>query len=248
MVHDPHSAITIFVSRLHRRSSLSDAEANALLALRGTTSVVHANSDIVSPGEAPVHACLVLDGLAGRFSQLGDGQRQITALHVSGDMCDLHSLVTPNGGWALQALSPTVILKVPHSQLREIAHAFPNIAEAFWRDCSVDAGVLSQWVVNIGRRDARSRLAHLLCEMAVRLENAGLGSRTAFRLEATQAQLADALGLTAVHVNRTIQALRASGIVSINGHEIRIGDWDALVEMAGFDERYLQIEGWRKAA
>ena len=242
MFSDPRSAMQLFVDRLRQRSSLSDEEADALLGLRGSTSVARANVDIVSPGETTTHACLVLDGLAGRFGVVLDGRRQITALHVSGDMCDLHSLVAPRAGWALQALSPTAILRIPHAQLLDLARAFPNIAEAFWRDCSVDASVLSQWVVNVGRRDARSRLAHLLCEMAVRLENAGLGTREAFRLQATQFQLGDTLGLTPVHVNRTVRALRDMGLVTIRGHEVRIHDWDALVDLGDFEEGYLQVD------
>jgi len=154
-------------------------------------------------------------------------------------MCDLHSLVAPKVSWALQALSATVILRVPHRELRQLARTYPAIAEAFWRDCAVDASVLSQWVVNVGRRDAECRLAHLFCEMAVRMERAGLGTRAAFRIEATQSQLGDALGLTPVHINRTFQALRAKGLIATEGRVIRIRDWQELVDLADFDEAYL---------
>jgi CRP-like cAMP-binding protein len=170
-----------------------------------------------------------------------DGRRQITALHIAGDMCDLNSLVMPEADWALQALSPTAILRIPHAQMLEVARSYPNIAEAFWRDCSADASILSEWLINVGRRDARSRLAHLLCEMAIRLENAGLGNRREFRLQATQTQLGDALGLTPVHINRTVQTLRRMELATLRAHEVRILDWDRLAGLGDFDEDYLQM-------
>jgi len=162
-------------------------------------------------------------------------------------MCDLHSVVAPKAGWALQALAPTAILRVPHVQLLAVAKAYPNVAEAFWRDCSVDASVLSQWVVNVGRRSARSRLAHLLCEMAVRMDDAGLGTRQSYKLQASQMQIGDMLGLTSVHVNRTIRHLREIELVTIRAQDVRILDWSGLVRLGDFDEQYLQIGSWESA-
>jgi len=238
------SALHLFVDRLDQRSHLSGEEADALLNMSGNTSVSAAHRDIVSVGETTKYATLVLDGLAGRFGVVIDGQRQITALHVAGDMCDLHALVAPEAGWAIQALAPTAILRIPHHQIREIARRFPNVAEAFWRDCSVDASILSEWIVNVGRRDARARLAHLLCEMAVRMENAGLGTRDKFQFQATQSQLGDALGLTPVHVNRTIRALREMNLLTIHGHEVGISDWDAMATLGDFYDAYLKADAW----
>jgi CRP-like cAMP-binding protein len=182
-----------------------------------------------------------VDGLIGRFGQLVDGRRQITAFHVAGDMCDLHAIVFPKVGWSIQAMTTTTMLKIPHAELQQLARKYPAIAEAFWRDCVVDASILSQWVVNVGRRDARMRLAHLFCEMAVRMEQAQLGSRTAFELLVTQSQLADALGLTSVHVNRVLQSLRRDGVVETRGREVRVMDWQSLAEIGEFDEAYLEV-------
>lgn len=250
MVSRDQSAMVAFVDRLNRRSSLSHAECGALLELRGRVSVARANIDIVSPGQRTDHACLVLDGMAGRFGQVANGQRQITALHIVGDMCDLHSIVAPRAGWALQALAPTSIMQVPHEQLLDIAQTYPNVARAFWRDCSVDASVLSQWLVNVGRLDARARLAHLICEMGVRMEEAALGVRTGFILDMSQDQIADALGLTPVHVNRTLKVLREEGVLELSRRFVRILDWELLVVIAEFDPHYLQIEpdAMRRAA
>ena len=247
MALDDQSAVMAFVERLQRRSTLSDEESDALLTLRGRTTIARANVDIVPPDQHANHVTLIIEGLVGRFGQVVDGQRQITALHIAGDMCDLHSLVTPATRWPLQALTPTAIMQVSHAQFLAVARAYPNIAEAFWRDCSVDAAILSQWVVNVGRRDARSRMAHLFCEMAVRFEDAGDGCRTHFTLPMSQNQLADALGMTSVHVNRTLKTLREAGLVMMSRHEVRVPCWAGLAGIADFDEDYLQVRPSRTA-
>lgn len=245
MRHTAQSALRLFTNRLCERSALNEAQVAAILALPGRLHEYEPRVDVVRLGEKTDHACLIVDGLVGRFGQVIDGRRQITAMHIPGDMCDLHSVVIPRVSWALQTLSPSVILRIPHRALRALAHQSPDISEAFWRDCSVDASVLSQWVVNVGRRDALQRLAHLLCELAVRMESVHLGTRAGYRLEATQAQIADATGLTAVHVNRIYATLRESGAVEIKGREVRILDWDRLVGIADFDEAYLHLERLR---
>lgn len=147
----------------------------------------------------------------------------------------------PKGRSALQALTVTTIIRVPHYDLRRVAARHPAIAEAFWRDCSLDAAILSQWVVNVGRRDAKTRLAHLFCEMATRYKAASESVEVAFHFPVTQPQLADATGLTAVHVNRTLRALREDRLVSFVAGEVRIIDWPRLVAMGEFDPEYLQV-------
>jgi len=200
------------------------------------------NFDIVSLGQVTDQACLVVDGLVGRFGQISEGHRQITALHIPGDMCDLHSVVSPKVEWALQALSAATIMRIPHREIKALTSRYPTIAEALWRDCVVDASILSQWVVNTGRRDAKMRLAHLACEMGVRMESAGLGTRSGYSLPMTQAQLADALGLTPVHVNRMVAALKSDAVVTFAGRTVVVQDWQRLTELADFDPGYLLIE------
>ncbi|MBU3077669.1 Crp/Fnr family transcriptional regulator [Sphingomonas quercus] len=119
----------------------------------------------------------------------------------------------------------------------------PGIAEAFWRDCVVDGSMFSEWVVNVGRRDALSRLAHLFCEMAIRNERAGKGNRRAFPLAITQIDLGDATGLTSVHVNRTLRELRIQGIAAISAGTVRIDNWDRLMAVEDFDEAYMLLDG-----
>lgn len=236
-----HPALEKFVARLLRRSTLSTEEVQALLHLPCRVAQPQAHFDIVYPGETVNHACLVAKGLVARFDQMRDGKRQIAAFHIPGDMCDLHSVVAPTAGWGISALSPSTVLFLSHAELRKLAIAYPNVALSFWRDGTADASVLAKWVGNLGRQDARSRLAHLLCEMGVRLELAGLGTRTSFVLDATQEQLADALGLTAVHVYRTMQALRREGLLATHGRTIDVVDWQCFAEAADFDPAYLLL-------
>jgi CRP-like cAMP-binding protein len=229
-----------FLDRLNRRSVLTIEEQEAVLNLSGHAEQVHAKRDFVPLGDHVDHSCLVLAGIVGRFDQTDEGSRQITALHLPGDMCDLHSVVQPLATSALEALSVATILRIPHSAIRGLAARYPALAEAFWRDCTVDAAILAQWVVNIGRRDAKTRIAHLLCEMATRLHANARGNEFVFDLPVTQMQLADATALTAVHVNRTLQSLRADGLIKWSQRIIRVPDWERLVACAEFNPAYLQ--------
>ena len=232
-----------FLDRLNSRSILTSEEQQAVLDLPGQAEQVRANEDFVSLGERVDHSCLMVAGIVGRFDQNGEGIRQITAMHLPGDMCDLYSVVQPVPTSALQALSVATILRIPHTAIRSVAAHYPAVAEALWRDCMVDASILCEWVVNVGRRDARMRIAHLLCEMANRLGAMTSGmDDIVFDLPVTQTQLADATALTPVHVNRTLQALRAQGLVNWHQRVVRLPRLQALKEVAEFDSDYLQSD------
>jgi CRP-like cAMP-binding protein len=241
MFQQPRSNFQPFLDQLTSRSVLTESEQQAILALPAKAEQVAAHRDFVRLGQVTDHACLVVDGVVGRFGENSEGGRQITALYTEGNMPDLHSVVQPKAGSALQALSTTTIMRVPHVALRGVAAAYPAVAEAFWRECTVDAAILSQWVVNVGRRDARTRMAHLLCEMAVKNNGADLSGEVTVPFPVTQTQLADATGLTAVHVNRTLQGLRADGLAFVGSRVVRISDWDALAQAGEFDPDYLQV-------
>lgn len=239
MQHPPHSGLQRFLDRLLLRSPLTAEEQKAILALEVRPASIPPRHDIVSPGETVDHACLVAKGVTARFDQMRDGERQIAAFHFAGDMCDLHSVVAPTAAWGIAALTAATVLLVPHSALREVAQTYPAIAFAFWRDVTVDGSILAKWVGNLGRQDARERISHILCEYGVRLEMAALGTRTCFNFDITQEQLADAAGLTAVHVNRTLQALRSEGLITTRGHAVEVPDWERLATVADFDPAYL---------
>ena len=235
---DP-SSLQPFLDKLLSRSTLGAEERRAILDLPLHPAQIRTNHDFVRLGERVDHASFVVEGLVGRFGQNREGARQITAVHIPTDMINLHSVVAPDACSALQALSVSTILRVPHAALRHAAHRYPAIAEAFWRECVVDAAVLSEWVVNVGRRDSRSRMAHLLCEAACRIEASGRPIGQGFEFPATQNHMADMLGLTSVHVNRTLQALKRDNIIEIRSRTVRVLDWDRLVDIGDFDPAYL---------
>lgn len=219
---------------------LTRDEQQAILGLPTHAQQVQASRDFVRLGEHTDHSCLVVAGMVGRFEQTTDGLRQITAIHIPGDMADLHSVAQPTATSALQALSVSTILKIPHSAIRAIIAQHPTVAQAFWRDCMVDAGILSEWVLNLGRRTARARIAHVFCEIATRLEVAPDKGEAAFQFPITQLQLADATGLTPVHVNRTMMALRRDDLMTVRGPNVWIHDWQGLARAGDFEADYLQ--------
>ena len=236
-----YEALTLFVQRIAARSPISDTERALMLALPGTPQNVGARRDFVRLGEELHHACLVTRGIVARFAQLDDGSRQIIGFHIPGDMVDLYSLMLPRAVSQIEALTPSGILKIPHKVLRDLAFEHHGIASALWRDCVVDGQIVAQWLVNLGRRNARARMAHLLCEMALRFDQIGLLKQDMFPFSVTQEQLGEALGLTSVHVNRSLKVLREEGLVRLDRVHATILDWPGLRAVAEFDPEYLYL-------
>ena len=236
------SPIQPFLHRLLLRSGLSAKEQRAVLSLTGETERWTAHRDIVAPGQTVNAACLVTRGLVGRYDIMVDGQRQVTSFYIAGDMCDLHSVVVPKASWSITAICDCTVLRVPHSQLRDLCLEYPAVSMAFWRDGTVDASIFAKWVGNLGRKNSKARIAHLICEMGTRIEAAGLGTREAFELPLTQQQLADATGMTSVHVNRMLQELRGDGLLAFSNGHIEIENWETLAGVAEFDPVYLLLD------
>jgi len=241
MLQSNKSALQPLIDRLTLHSMLSEAEQGALCRLTASPRKVAVNHDIARVGERTEYACMVVSGLVGRVEQTSSGERQISALYIPGDMPDSLSVVQPTATSALQALSPVEIVRVPHKELRALVGTYHGITEAFWRQAAADALVFSQWVANVGRRPAKTRIAHLICEMAWRYQVAPTSGGLAFNLPMTQTHLADATGLTPVHVNRSLKALRDDGVEFRRG-AVLIDDWTALVATADFDPVYLQVD------
>jgi CRP-like cAMP-binding protein len=231
-----------FVQKLERRNRLGPGERAALLALPGHSMQVAPNRDFVRLDEVVTHSCLIVKGLVARFGQNRDGIRQITLLHIPGEMADLHSVVVPKASSALQALSVSTILKIPHSALRDVAYGFPRLAEAFWRECVIDGSLLAEWVVNVGRRSALSAMAHVLCEMACRSLRGEPADGMSYDFPATQTHLGDMLGVTPVHVNRTLMELRRMGVATFARKRVTVHDWRELVRIGDFDATYLHLD------
>ncbi|MDO7841920.1 Crp/Fnr family transcriptional regulator [Sphingomonas immobilis] len=239
---DENTGLALWLDRLTLRSDLNEEERAAVLALPGNLVFVKSNRDFVNLGEHVDRACLIVEGMAGRFGQARSGERQITALHIPGDMADLHSVALPKAATALQSIGECTIYRVAHANIRDLARRHPALAEAFWRDCVVDAAILSEWALVLGRLSADARVAHLLAELSCRFGIGECRDGRAFDWPLTQAQLGDATGLTPVHVNRMLRVLREAGAVDVKPKRVTILDWKRLCTIGQFDPRYLHLE------
>jgi CRP-like cAMP-binding protein len=201
--------------------------------------------DIVQEGDQPDESTIIVSGFAGRFKILPEGTRQILAFHIPGDFCDLHSFLLARMDHGIEALSKCTVAKLPHTALAEIVERFPRLTRVLWWDTAIDAAIHREWMISMGRRSAYEQIAHLLCEMHVRLRFVGLVADSSFDLPINQEELGDAFGLSSVHVNRMLQALRRANLIVTAGRSITIPDLAALKEAAGFDPIYLEAKGLR---
>ncbi|HEV2746607.1 MAG TPA: Crp/Fnr family transcriptional regulator, partial [Allosphingosinicella sp.] len=230
------------VRKLELRAPLGPDDRAALLALPYTLRTLEPASYIVREGDPPVQCAALVSGYAFRQKLTGEGARQIVALHVAGDLLDLQNLYLAVSDHNVQTLTRSEVAFISRADLQRLARAHPAVEHAFFVDTLAEASIFREWVVNVGRRDSRTRIAHLLCEFAVRLEAVGLAEDNRYDLPMTQEQLADAVGLTPVHVNRTLKALDADGLILRNKRSMAIQDWGRMREAADFSARYLHLE------
>ena len=188
------------------------------------------------------HSTLLIAGWACRYRDLYNGQRQITELHVAGDFADLHSFTLKHLDHNIMTLTPTRVAIVPHDNLREITNSYPHLTRLYWFSTNLDAAIHREWALSLGRRTAIARLAALFCELRLRLGVVGLADDAGYDLPLTQTDLAECLGLTNVHVNRTLRELREQGLVELQGGRLRILDLARLERVAEFDPTYLYLD------
>jgi CRP-like cAMP-binding protein len=185
--------------------------------------------------------CLVLSGVLCRYKFVSGGGRQILSVHVPGDIPDLHSLHIETMDHSLGTLAPSSIGLIQHGDIEELIRTRPRIGAALWRESLIDAAIGREWAVGLGRRSAYSRLAHFFCEFYLRMKAVGLVSGPACRLPLTQADIADVLGLTAVHINRSLKQMRADQAIAFQGRLLTILNWDLLRSAGEFDPTYLHL-------
>ncbi|TIS63902.1 MAG: Crp/Fnr family transcriptional regulator [Mesorhizobium sp.] len=232
----------VLIRKLRRVADISDDDAAALEGLTIQEKDVPANREIVLEGDRPTNSFVVLDGVASSYKHTGAGKRQITSFFVAGDLPDLHGIHLAVMDCSFSSMTPVRLGLIRHSALRSICEQRPRVATAFWRSTLIDAAIYREWVTNVGRRDAYARTAHMLCELIVRLRFAGRIKDHVADLPITQAALGDAVGLSAVHVNRTLQALRGDGLIATPGTKLRALDWPGLVQAGEFDPTYLHLK------
>jgi CRP-like cAMP-binding protein len=220
---------------------LEKSDEEALLALPHRIKSVEAHHHVVREREQATHSCLMLSGFSIRHKVVAAGARQIVAIHMKGDMVDLQNSMLGTADHSVQMLTKGELALIPREAIQQLALERPRIGMAMWKDTLVDGSIFREWIANVGRRDAQTRLAHLLCEFALRLKVAGLGEQTNYELPMTQEQLSDAVGLTSVHVNRTLKELGRRNLISRTNRSVTIGDWQRLADAGDFDPTYLHL-------
>lgn len=242
MTSSTHSVLSDMLRKFELRASLDESDKKALLGLPYRTQVIEPASYVVREGEQPDRSCLILSGFAVRHKVTVEGSRQILSVHIPGDFVDLEAALLNVADHNVQALTRCEMAFVPREAMRALIVSHPRVAMAMWVDTLIDSSVFREWVVNVGRRDARTRIAHLLCEIARRLEVGGMAEDYGYELPMTQEQLADCTGLTPVHVNRVLQSLSREGLIIRDKRYIGIPDWEALRRVGGFSEIYLHLD------
>lgn len=231
------------IRKLKTRARLSEADCDAVRGLPFVRRGYEAPAYVLREGEPARKACsFIISGLAFRQKLTAEGARQIVSLHMAGDFLDLQHLFLNYADHSVQALTRIECAEIEREALQQVTLRHPSIGRAMWTDALVDASIFREWVLNVGRRDARTRVAHLLCEFALRMEAAGLTQDHGYELPMTQEQIGDAVGLTPVHVNRTLRALAADGLIRRERRHISFDNWEAIREAADFSALYLHLD------
>lgn len=243
---DREKPLSRYLARLSARSTISPVAMNAFLAIDCQSESFETYRDLVRENEPTKSCCLIASGLVSRYKTLRNGGRQIVSFHLAGEMVDLQSSLMRVSDHGIRAHTPVTVLRIRFGEILRLAEDFPELGRALWFDTLVDAAIFREWMLNVGRRTGRERVAHLLLEFAYRMKEAGLSDGGEFVLPVTQADLADAVGMSPVHVNRSLQWLRSTGLIRTQGRTVTIVDRDKLVALADFHDTYLHPEGPRE--
>lgn len=245
---DLHPEHAMLLRKLRSISPLSEEEAHNLQALRFRTKSFAPDQVIVQEGDRPSECCLIVEGFICRYKFTAEGKRQIFSFHTPGDIPDLQSLHLKIMDHSMMTMTPCKLAFIAHDNLTQVFRQCPRIADLMWRDTLIDAAIFREWMVGIGRRSAYTRIAHVLCEVFVRLWAVGLTDGHECELPITQAELGDALGLSTVHVNRSLQELRKEGLIQLQKGSLAVLNWDGLKKAGEFDPSYLHLNGEAAAA
>lgn len=234
--------ITAHLKKLRLRTEISPEEEQVIIGLVAEIREVAADQFLVRAGEPLSQSLLLLDGWLARSKDLPTGERQVTELHVPGDFADLHGFTLKHLEHDLVTMSQCTIGVVPHDRLTVLTEKHPRLTRAYWLMTNIDAAITREMALSLGQRSAIGRMAHLFCELNVRLEPVGRANGNSFDFPLTQRELADCLGLTVVHVNRTLQELRRRKLVEAENRRITILDKRGLESLAEFDPAYLYMD------
>lgn len=244
-VNDRQPEIHPLVRKLESISPLSGEESAALRDLPMQVHDLRADQDIVREGDQPSRSCLLLEGFACRFKTTSEGKRQIFSFHMAGEIPDLQSLHLKTMDHSLQTNTPCKVGFITHKDLRVLCERHPNLCAALWRETLIDAAIFREWMLGLGQKEATPRMARFFCEMLVRLQAIGLADGDECPLPLTQGELGEALGITTVHVNRTLMELREARLIEFKGGILAVKDWVALKTLGDFDATYLHQQNRR---
>lgn len=231
----------LLLRKFNLHVKISDDDAAAIRNLPFKLRNLEPSAYLLREGERPDNCIVLVSGFAYRQKLTGSGGRQILSIHIPGDPLDFQNLYLDEADHNVQALSRVEAAFIPKSDIQMLVETRPTIARAVSICALIDASIFREWILNVGRRDSITALAHLLCEFATRLETIGVAESREYELPMTQEQLGDALGLTSVHVNRTMKALEARGLIERTNRHIRFPRWKELVDVGDFSPRYLHL-------
>jgi CRP-like cAMP-binding protein len=233
--------LDLLVRQLRLHIPLADEDAAEILALPYKLRALEAQSYTLREGEKPDRCAILIRGFAYRHKVTGDGSRQILSLHIPGDALDFQNMFLEESDHNVQMLTRGEVAEIARPHLEELVQSRARIGEAILIASLVESSIFREWTLNVGRRDSRSRIAHLLCEFAYRLHAQGLAKGSVYELPMTQEQLADATGLTPVHVNRVLKGLQSEGLIERDRRMISIPSWEKLRDVGDFSPRYLHV-------
>jgi len=234
-------AIEALIAKLEAIGHLSQENRDALAGLPFRARTLQRGDEIVSDGSVSHHCCLVISGYVYRSKSLPNGKRQIFSLHTTGDVPDLHSLHLNQMDHNLAAMSACEVALIPHAAVKAVLAQSTVLTDILWRETLIDAAAFRAWILMLGQFEAPPRMAHVFCELYVKAAMAGLTEGNSFLLPLTQTDLADVLGISVVHANRTLQELRSLGLVEYDQQRLTILDWNGLRRVGNFDPAYLHF-------
>lgn len=202
---------------------------------------IAARRDIIRAGETPCCVYVVLSGFACRYKTLENGERQIVSYLIPGDLCDFNIFILNKMDHSIGTLSRCQIVELSPETITRLIER-PAIAKAFWWSSLVCDAITREWLTGLGKRSAASRIAHLFCELLIRMKVVGLVKECSYSLPLTQADIADSMGLTVVYANRMLMSLRQRNLIAIGDDQVVVKDFQGLVGLSGFDPQYLHMQ------
>lgn len=233
--------IDLFIRKLRARHDLSREEEDALRSMRWSERRFERHQLLVHSGERVDHSMLLLDGFAIRSKAAPDGARQIVEVCVAGDFVDLHGFILKRLDHEISAAGRCEIATVPHNELRRVCDALPRLSRVLWFQTLIDASIHREWMLVLGKKRGRARIAQFFCELQARLKTVGIAGSDGYPLPFSQQELADFTGMTAVHANRSLKELRDSGLVTFRNGRVELHDLAGLIRSAQFDPEYLHL-------